>query len=149
MDSISIRRAVEADAAAIAQLSTTLGYDAEPKVIARRLRAILGSDADLMIVAEDSHRAVVGWLQAHAAHIVESGFRVEITGLIVFPGQRRRGVGRALVAEAERWAKAIAAEAIVVRSNVQRVESHAFYPALGYAAAKTQNVYRKTLTSMP
>jgi len=149
MAAIFIRRAVEADAAAIAQPSTTLGYDTEPKVIASRLRAILGSDADLMIVAENSHRAVVGWLQAHATHIVESGFRAEITGLIVSPGQRRRGVGRAMVEEAERWAKAIAAEAIVVRSNVQRVESHAFYPALGYAATKTQNVYRKTLTSMP
>jgi predicted N-acetyltransferase YhbS len=149
MAAISIRRAVEADAVSIAQLSTTLGYDAEPKLIASRLRAILGSDADLMIVAEDSQRAVVGWLQAHAAHIVESGFRVEITGLIVSPGQRRRGVGRALVKEAERWAKAIAAEAIVVRSNVQRVESHAFYPALGYAATKTQHVYQKMLTPIP
>jgi predicted N-acetyltransferase YhbS len=146
---ISIRRAVEADAASIAQLSVTIGYDAEPAVVASRLRAILSSDADLMIVAVDSHRAIIGWLQAHAAHIVESGFRVEITGLIVSPGQRRHGVGRALVEEAERWAKAKAAEAIVVRSNVQRVESHAFYPALGYSATKTQNVYRKTLTSMP
>ena len=146
---ISIRRAVEADAPSIAQLSVTLGYDAEPAVVASRLRVILGSDADLMIVAEDSHRAVVGWLQAHAAHIIESGFRVEITGLIVSPGQRRRGVGRALVEEAERWAKAIAAEAIVVRSNVRRGESHAFYPALGYTTTKTQNVYQKTLTSTP
>jgi len=143
---ISIRRATEADAAPIAQLSSTLGYEAEPSVIATRLHAILGSDADLMIVAEDSHRDVAGWLQAHAAHIVESGFRVEITGLIVSPDQRRRGVGRALVAEAERWAGTIAAGAIVVRSNVQRVESHAFYPALGYAPTKTQNVYRKNLT---
>jgi predicted N-acetyltransferase YhbS len=141
---ISIRRAVKEDAPSIAQLSTTLGYHAEPTAVASRLRAIVDSDADLMIVAEDSQRVVVGWLQAHAAHIVESGFRVEITGLIVSPGQRRRGVGRALVEEAERWAKAIAAEAIVARSNIQRVESHAFYPALGYTATKTQNVYRKT-----
>jgi len=142
---ISIRRAVEEDASAIAQLSATLGYDAKPAMIAGRLRAIAGSGADLMIVAQDSRRAIVGWLQAHAAHIVESGFRVEITGLVVSPGQRRRGVGRALVDEAERWAAAIGAEAIVVRSNVQRVESHAFYPALGYTATKIQNVYRKAL----
>ena len=143
---ISIRRAVEEDASSIARLSATLGYDAEPAVIAGRLRAILGSDVDLMIVAEDARRAVIGWLQAHAAHIVESGFRVEITGLIVSPAQRRRGVGRALVDETERWAAAIGAEAIVVRSNVQRVESHAFYPALGYTTRKKQIVYRKTLT---
>jgi predicted N-acetyltransferase YhbS len=143
---ISLRRATEADAASIARLSSVLGYDAEPAVIAGRLRAILQSEADLMLVAEDSQRAVVGWLQAHTAHIVESGFRAEITGLVVSPAQRRRGVGRALVSEAERWAGSIAAEAVVVRSNVRRVESHAFYPALGYIAAKTQTVYRKTLT---
>ena len=145
MDEISIRRATEEDAAAIAQLSTILGYDSQPPVIASRLRAIVKSDADLMMVAVDSHNTVVGWLQAHAAHIIESGFRVEITGLIVSPVQRRRGVGRALVMEAERWARAKAAEAVVVRSNVQRMESHAFYPALGYSATKTQNVYRKNL----
>ncbi len=143
---ISIRRAGEADAAAIARLCSVLGYAAEPAVVAGRLRAILHADADLMIVAEDSQRAVVGWLQAHAAHIVESGFRVEITGLVVSPAQRRRGVGRALVAEAERWAGAVAAGAVVVRSDFRRAESHVFYPALGYIATKTQNVYRKVLT---
>ena len=149
MDAISIRRAVEADAPAIAQLSATLGYGADSRVVARRLRAILRSNADLLLVAVVSPGAVAGWLQAHAAHIVESGFRVEITGLIVSPAQRRRGVGRALVNEAERWARSLAAESVVVRSNVRRVESHAFYPALGYTPTKTQNVYRKTLDPRP
>jgi predicted N-acetyltransferase YhbS len=144
---ISIRPAEEQDAFSIAQLSATLGYEVESAVIAERLRAILRSDADLLIVAEDSRRSIVGWLQAHAAQVVESGFRVEITGLVVALGQRRRGVGRALVDEAERWAKALTATAVVVRSNVQRVESHAFYPALGYTPTKTQNVYRKILTN--
>ena len=143
---ISIRPASEADAAAIAQLSTTLGYDATPAVMIERLRAILDSNSDLVLVAVNSLGAVVGWLQAHAALIIESGFRVEITGLIVSPDYRRRAAGRALVAEAERWAKSISAGAVVVRSNVQREESHAFYPALGYTSTKTQNVYRKILT---
>jgi GNAT superfamily N-acetyltransferase len=110
-----------------------------------RIRDILRSTGDLLIVAEDSLDGVVGWLQAHAAHIVESGFRVEITGLIVSPAARRRGVGRALVAEAERWAGSLSAEAVVVRSNAKRLESHRFYPALGYARTKTQEVYRKPL----
>jgi len=129
----------------MAQLCTALGYQAEPPMIARRLRAILASDTDLVVVAADAHGQVVGWLQAHAAHIVESGLRAEITGLVVSAEQRRRGVGSALVAEAERWATGIFAEAVVVRSNVQRAESHAFYPALGFTAAKTQHVYRKPL----
>ena len=44
------------------------------------------------------------------------------------------------VAAAERWAANLPAEFIVVRSNIQRAGSHLFYPALGYAAVKTQHV---------
>lgn len=97
------------------------------------------------MAAIDSNDTVIGWLQAHAAHIIESGFRVEITGLTVSSKARRGGVGRALVAEAEQWAKTLDAETIVVRSNIKRVEAHQFYPALGYSLSKTQNVYRKSL----
>ena len=100
-----------------------------------------------MIVAALPDKAVVGWLQAHASHVLESGFRVEITGLIVSPEIRRGSVGRSLVAEAEKWAAAQSAETVVVRSNIQRIESHLFYPALGYALSKTQTVYRKLLTN--
>jgi len=141
-----IRRATEADAEAVARLSGTLGYAAAAEVTRERLRAIIGSDSDWVVVAVDSDERVVGWLQAHAARIVESGFRVEITGMVVAPELRRRGVGRLLVAEAERWASDRSAEAIVVRSNVERVESHSFYPALGYRLSKTQNVYKKIAT---
>ena len=144
--SFSIRRGAQSDAPSIAELSATLGYTADASLIARRLNAIAASGADLIIVAVESQGAIIGWLQAHAAHILESGFRVEITGLIVSPEHRRRRVGAALVREAERWAGDLSAEAVVVRSNVQRTESHAFYPALGYHPTKTQNVYRKVLT---
>jgi hypothetical protein len=50
-----------------------------------------------------------------------------------------------LVLAAEQWAETVSAEAIVVRSNVNRLESHSFYPALGYPPIKTQRVYRKSL----
>jgi GNAT superfamily N-acetyltransferase len=143
----AIRLAVESDAESIGQLSCTLGYAATPEVVRQRLHAVLGSKNDLMIVGVASRGAVVGWLQAHASHVIESGFRVEIAGLIVSADARRCGVGRALVSRAEEWARQVGAEAIVVRSNVQRAESHAFYPALGYGVTKTQTVYRKNLTS--
>lgn len=144
---VAIRAAVASDATSIAQLSRTLGYAATAEVIGQRLRAVRGSENDLTLVAVNDAGVVIGWIQAHASHVIESGFRVEITGLIVSPDVRRCGVGRALVSRAEEWARQIAAEAIVVRSNVQRVESHAFYPALGYNVSKTQTVYRKRLTS--
>ena len=142
---ISIRRAIEDDAKAIASLAGELGYTVDAQVMRIRVGAILASATDLLVVATDTSGSVVGWLQAHAAHVVESGFRVEITGLIISALFRRRGLGRALVAKAEDWARQISAEAVVVRSNVARAESHSFYPALGYTSTKTQMVYRKTL----
>ena len=113
------------------------------------MRAVLGSENDLVLVAMGDSGAVIGWIQAHASHVIESGFRVEIAGLIVSPEARRCGVGRALVTRVEEWGRQLGAAAVVVRSNVQRIESHAFYPALGYGVSKTQRVYRKKLTNAP
>jgi len=122
-----------------------LGYPTTAKAMRGRLQTILASATDLCIVALFPSGEVVGWLQAHACHLVESGFQIEITGLVVAATARRHHVGRTLVTAAERWAKSLSAKAVVLRSNTNRVESHSFYPAIGYTATKTQVVYRKTL----
>ena len=138
-----VRAAKLGDAASVARLSRELGYPAEVKAVRERLRRILGRDDQRVVVAETRGGSLCGWLQAHSSLAVESGLRVEIVGLIVSETMRRRGVGRCLVSLAETWAKEISAETIVVRSNAKRVESHAFYPSLGYLPFKTQVVYRK------
>lgn len=144
--SITIRPANEADAPAVAKLAAELGYACEPADMRRRISVLLKSSSDLLIVALIASKEPVGWLQAHAVHVVESGFRVEITGLIVCAGARRLGVGRKLVMRAEEFARSLGAQTLVVRSNVTRVESHRFYPKLGYVATKMQQVYRKTIS---
>jgi GNAT superfamily N-acetyltransferase len=88
---------------------------------------------------------VSGWIQASTCDTLESGWRVEIIGLVVSATCRRTGIGRALVAAVEEWAKGTAATTIIVRSNVQRSDSHSFYPAIGYEKSKTQHLYKKTL----
>jgi GNAT superfamily N-acetyltransferase len=142
---VNLRRAVESDAEAIARLTDELGYPSNADAIRARVRAVSASPADLLLVSTNSAAEPVGWLQAHAAHLVESGYRVEILRLVVSAGYRRRGHARALISEAEKWARSIGAVAVVVRSNLKRVESHAFYPACGYESVKTQQVYRKAI----
>jgi GNAT superfamily N-acetyltransferase len=142
---VKTRGARLADAEAIARLSAELGYPANAMVTRSRLEAVLASPCDVLLVGEAGDGDVIAWLQAHGASSVESGFRVEILGLVVAGAARRAGVGRALVAEAERWARGRSAEALVVRSNVRRAESHRFYPAIGFSFSKTQRVYRKEL----
>ena len=140
-----LRPAREGDAAAISELIGQLGYSADAALTRQRLTRILGRADHIVLVAAMSDGAICGWLHAHAADALESGFRVEIVGLVVAQAARRKGVGQRLVEQAERWAISLGAEAIVVRSNIKRTESHAFYPALGYSEAKTQKVYRKQL----
>jgi GNAT superfamily N-acetyltransferase len=141
---MTIRAAAASDSAELARLTGELGYAADPAVIARRLARIAGRPDQLVLIAVLDGR-VAGWLQAQASEVLESGFRVEIVGLIVGEDCRRRGVGRHLVQRAEQWAVELGASTVVVRSNTRRAESHLFYPALGFSASKTQAVYRKPL----
>jgi GNAT superfamily N-acetyltransferase len=131
----------ETDAEVVATLAGELGYPNEVESIRERIRAISGSD--LLLVAVDATDRPIGFIQAHRVCIIEVGFRVEILGLVVSSSARRSGIGRRLIAEAERWAKHIGAEAISVRSNTKRTEAHLFYPTLGYKKIKTQAVYEK------
>lgn len=139
-----VRPATPADAAAIAALGGELGYPRTATAVLASLKAVLASPDDGVWVGE-SGGALVGWIHVHAYESLESGPRADLMGLVVAAGARRAGVGRSLVAQAETWALARGLPAVHVRSNVQRTESHAFYPALGYERVKTQAVYRKRL----
>ena len=139
-----IRKAELDDVREITELTCQLGYPADVHVMHDRLERLLAREDQLVVVAFLENQ-VCGWLQAHACEALESGFRVEIAGLVVAEASRRRGIGRMLVDSAETWALEKGAKQLVVRSNTKRVESHAFYPALGFSASKTQAVYRKKI----
>jgi GNAT superfamily N-acetyltransferase len=143
MERFKIRPASPNDARAISELSRDLGYPGTVKAFRERLRSLLGRDDQCVVVAEAPDGSVCGWLQVHRSVALGTGLRVEIIGLIVADSMRRKGVGRLLVAQAEAWASETADGTIVVRSNQSRLESHAFYPSLGYQPSKTQVVYRK------
>ncbi|HEX8777263.1 MAG TPA: GNAT family N-acetyltransferase, partial [Rhodanobacter sp.] len=92
---------------------------------------------------QGDHGGLLGWIAIERRLTLESGERIEIVGLVVDAAARGTGVGRALVTDAEQWARAQGFDAIGVRSNVAREGSHPFYEALGYVRMKTQHAYRK------
>lgn len=143
---LSVRRATASDAEAVAQMVVELGYPADAETIRARLARANADSACLTAVAQLGTGQICGWIQARSSEVLESGLRVEIVGLVTASKMRRRGVGRRLVEYVEAWAKSLGLQVMVVRSNVNRVESHAFYPALGYAQTKTQHVYSKRLS---
>jgi GNAT superfamily N-acetyltransferase len=141
------RNAAKTDGLAIAELTAQLGYSTDVLETEERLTKILAQADSAVYVAEDDCGAIIGWIQTHVLCSLESGLRVEIIGLIVAENARRRGVGRLLIRCAEEWTRATGANAMVVRSNSQRIKSHLFYPSLGFKHIKNQQVYRKTVVS--
>ena len=144
-DTPRIRPVTRDDAAAVAALSEQLGYPTSPESVAGRLERLLGRDDQLVLAAIGDDGALAGWIHAADQDLVENERRCEILGLVVDGRRRRGGVGRRLVAEAERWAASRGLRQMSVRSNAARRESHPFYEAQGYVRIKTQQVYRKPI----
>ena len=141
---ITLRRATAADAEAVAELSGQLDYPLPADIMRQRLTHLVRLPQHAIFLAE-CNRRVAGWVHAYVQQSIVLGERGEILGLVVAADFRRRGIGRRLMEEAERWLRDRRLDVVVLRSNVQRPESHAFYPAIGYEHFKTQAAYRKRL----
>lgn len=132
-----IREATASDAAALAALSTQLGYPTNPEEAAQRLAA-LGDGA--VLVAEEGG-AVLGWIHVCGIRFFQSPPFAEIGGLVVDEAARGRGVGRLLVQAAVRWAAEQGYAKLRVRSNVVREDAHRFYEREGFRRVKAQAVF--------
>jgi len=132
------------DAAAVAALSGELGYPASARDVAERWDRLAGRAEHAVFVADEEGR-VAGWAHVHDDWTLEAGHSAELMGLVVSEARRGAGVGRALVAEAERWARTRRCPRLRVRSNVIREDAHRFYDALGYRRVKKQLVFDKAL----
>jgi GNAT superfamily N-acetyltransferase len=141
---LSIRIAGLADAADIARLTSQLGYEAEPVLVAERLGRILLQPDDRFWVA-DADGLVAGWLHALVNEFVESEAFVVIGGLVVDGAHRRRGIGRLLLQTAEDWARARGCAFVRLTSSATRASAHRFYQDVGYVNIKTQYSFAKPL----
>lgn len=140
-----VRAPRQSDAAAIAALSGQLGYPADAAAVIRRLAAAGAADPGVSLVAEDAHGAVCGFARALPQHFITEEPFVELAALVVDDAARGSGVGKALLAAIEAWARQQGFGALYVRSNVVRERAHRFYLREGYAERKRQAVFFKAL----
>ncbi len=125
------RAATPADAERIAALFTDEGYPAGPSDILERLGRFAGEHS--RVIVAESGGEVLGFIAVHAMPRFEHGDRIaRILALVVDPGVRERGVGHALMAEAERFAQDAGAAFIEVTAGHHRPEAHRLYEAVGY-----------------
>lgn len=141
---MKVRLAVPEDAEQIAQLSGQLGYPASTGETLQRLAEISGY-AEHAVYVSDEDGTLPGWIHVAVAPSLLACKRAEIVGLVVHEQHRGRGVGRALMEQAEQWAKEMDCISVRLRSNVQRDGAHAFYEKSGYRFTKLQKAFSKEL----
>ena len=126
-----IREATVADAAAIADLLNQLGYPAPAGDLPGRLERLTRGNAEA-IVALRGHR-LAGLATMHIISPLNRARDVAwLTTLVVDEAERGTGVGRALVADVERRARAAGCERLTVTTHEDRVGAHAFYRSIGF-----------------
>jgi ribosomal protein S18 acetylase RimI-like enzyme len=127
---LTVRLARPADSEAIAALVTGLGFKAGRQDMEARLAA-LKKAREAPLVAEQGE--VIGVLAWHVTPVLHRPRPVgRITMMVVAEGERRQGVGRALVEAACKEMRSRGCGLIEVTSNVDLSGAHGFYRRLGF-----------------
>lgn len=132
------------DTPATVPLLAQLGYEMTVEEARRRVREVLAASDHALLVAEVAGR-IAGLLHVFMRPAVENPCEAVVEALVVAEDCRRVGVGRRLMAEAERWGAERGCRSVALSSNVAREPAHAFYAGIGYRAAATAYIFRKPL----
>ena len=128
-----IRPARLNDAAKLAALACELGYETTGIEMATRLETILKDVRYKTFVAETGEKlcGMIGTV-SHSSYL-HNDLSGRIIALVVSSRMRRRGVGRELVAAAEKDFRRRKITRVTLTTRVEREEAHRFYEKLGYA----------------
>jgi GNAT superfamily N-acetyltransferase len=140
-----VRPALLADAPALADLITELGYPTTADEMTIRLALIL-QHADYQTIVAEQSGALVGMVgMTRNLRWEYDGCFVRIIALVVSSSAREQGVGERLIQAAEIWAVDIGATELALNcgNRPERAAAHRFYPRMGFVASSTG--YRKTL----
>lgn len=144
MSATIIRPMRVGDAKSVATLATQLGYPSSEGQLTERIPRVLERGDMAALVAEDSG-TVVGWTHVELRRTLVGDREAQIMALVVDERCRGRGIGSALTAEAERWAREHGADTVRVGSRTSREGAHRFYQREGYVLSKTSHWFEKEL----
>jgi aminoglycoside 6'-N-acetyltransferase I len=146
---VQVRPAVAADADAWLLMRMALWPDATGAEHRRDIdRYFAGERREpaQVLLAVDADGRAVGFAELSIRNIVDScttGRVGYLEGWYVSPDARRQGVGRALVAAAERWAAGAGCTEFGSDSGLDNTISHAAHLALGFEETGQVRTYRK------
>lgn len=131
---MDIREATKNDIPKILPLINQLGYPTTVEKLTERFTHILAAENYQTLVAV-WHGEIVGFVGVCTVLTYEfDGCYTRIVAFVVDSNHRRRGIGKVLIQEAERWAKKKGAIGITLNSGdrQERKAAHQFYLSMGY-----------------
>ena len=133
-----------ADLPGVAALLEQLGYEPGVREIQDRLAHLAKASGQWVRVADVDGR-VVGLLHVYERPALEKAREAVVQSLVVDAAQRSRGVGAALMREAEQWARERGLPAVALYTRIDRDAARAFYERLGYGLVATSHLMRREL----
>lgn len=140
-----VRPVTAADAAALGPLLAQLGYALDEGEIRQRIGRIAAAGGHYLVAAEGAEGSLIALLHVYGRAALEKPPEAVVQALVVRDGLRGGGVGRAMMALAERWAREAGYRYVSLGSQVSRADAHAFYERLGYERYATSHQFRKPL----
>ncbi len=119
-----------------------LGYPVKRDELSKNIVAIQRTGGEILIAEVDNEP--VGSICVLMDARLAEGIYAEIVSLVVAKKVRGKGIGKALIHEAEIWASN-RVDKVRVRANAKRSGAHAFYVKQGYEETKTQKIFIKKL----
>ena len=129
---LTVRVAEVNDAAALAQLMCELGYETTESEMQMRLERIVNDDRYRTFVAVHDGEVcgMIGTLTSMNYEHNDVGGRILV--LVTLRTMRRHGIGRSLIATAEKDFAQRGIRRIALNTRLAREDAHKFYESLGY-----------------
>jgi ribosomal protein S18 acetylase RimI-like enzyme len=132
LSDLTIRVAELNDSAALAELMCELGYETTKLEMQTRMERIAVDERYRTFVAVGDGKVcgMVGTLTCPSYEHNDPGGR--ILALAILSTMRRRGIGRALIAAAEKDFGQRGIKRVALNTRLAREDAHKFYESLGY-----------------
>jgi GNAT superfamily N-acetyltransferase len=145
MNAYTIRPLRADDVPLLVDLCGQLGRPASRAELEERFAHLRESPGQGLFVAVKEEGSLIGWLHIQERPALHTPRSAEITALVVDAAHRRTGCGRALMAEAERWARDHHCRVLALRSGIEREEAHRFYGSLGFERSSASYKFTRAL----
>ena len=132
LSDLTIRAGELNDAATLAQLMCELGYETTISAMQMRLQRI-ATDERLRTFVAVCDGKVCGMISTLIYPSIEhNDLSGRIVALVILKTMRRRGIGRALIATAEKDFAQRGIRRVALNTRLTREDAHKFYESLGY-----------------